>query len=151
MPATVTLATATLALPVGPTDGQIKLSSTSGIVPGLFLWLDKELVRVLSLGVSPWVNVIRGQGGTGGIPHASGVTVYIGRGDQFYSKDPVGRPPDAIHVSPWINTLNGKVWWAQGDPEPPGFGERWWQEEATVYDVGALGVRTKTSTPTSST
>ena len=151
MPATVTLAVTSLSLPVGPSDGQFKLASTTGIVPGLFLWLDKELVRVLSLGINPWVNVIRGQGGTGGIPHASSVAVYIGRGDQFYSKDPVGRPPEAIHVSPWINTRNGKVWFAQGDTEPPGVADRWWQEEAVTYDVGALGVRTRTSTPTSST
>jgi hypothetical protein len=151
MPATVTLSTTTLAEAVGPSAKAIKLTSTAGVLPGMFLFLDGELMRVVSLGVDPWVNVLRGQDATPAANHVSLVTVYIGRGDQFYGSDPVGRPPAAIAVSPWINVRNGKVFFAQGDTLPEAHADRWWQAQETEFGIGALGVRTKTRNPESST
>ena len=109
MPATVTLATTTLAQATTGGAREIKVASTTGILPGLRLFLDGELMQVVSLGISPWVNVLRGRDGTRAEIHDSGTTIYIGRADQFYSKDPVGAPAEVIEVSPYINVLNFKL------------------------------------------
>lgn len=148
MPATVTLATTTLTDAIGVLARQVRLSSTAGIIPDLRLWIDRELMRVVSLGIDPWVHVIRGVDGTATAAHSSSSPVTIGRADQFYQQDPVGMPPAAIAVSPWINTQNGNVWFAQGDAQGS---SRWWQLQTTSYDVGAFGVRTAVLNPTSST
>jgi hypothetical protein len=151
MPATVTLSTTTLAANVGASDNQIKLASTAGVTPGTRLWVDRELMAVVSLGVDPWVNVSRGVDGTAGSPHNSAATVTIGQAYQFYSSDPVGRPNEAVPVSPYINVRNGTIWYAQGDAVPGDTATRWWQAVTTTYDTGPLGVRTTTMDPTSST
>lgn len=150
MPATVTLSTTTLAAPVGPSDGAVKLTSTSGVYPGYRLFVNGELMDVISLGVDPWVNVRRGVDGTKGLDHPSLATVYIGQASQFYAKDPVGRPPNAIPVSPHINVITGAVWFAQGDTVQAD-SNRWWQKQTTTYGEGPLGVITTTYDPTAST
>lgn len=151
MPATVTLSTTTLSTPVGTSEKQIEVASTSGLTEGTRLWIDRELMSVVSLGVGNWVNVRRGVDGTNASAHASTATVYIGRADQFYSSDPVGSPPDAVLVSPYINTRSGEVWFAQGDVLPTGQAIRWWQRQTTTYETGPLGIRTTTLDPSSST
>jgi len=151
MPATVTLSTTTLQASVGAGDRQILVASTSGLIPGVRLWVDTELMSVVSLGVGNWVNVLRGESGSAAQHHDSGVTITIGQPHQFYSTDPVGAPPEAIPVSPYINVINGTVWYAQGDALPTGQSQRWWQKQTATYGVGALGVRTVTLEPTSST
>jgi hypothetical protein len=149
MPATVTLSTTTLTYGVGPAAGRIALDSTDGITPNIRLFIDGELMKVISLDVAPWVNVARGVDGTSGASHPSEATVYIGRADQFYSQDPVGRPDAAIRVSPYINAINGRVWFAQGDANTTA--NRWWQLQTTTYGIGPLGVRTATVDLTEST
>lgn len=149
MPATVTLRTTTLAAGVASTDGEVKLDSTTNVVKDTRLYVDGELMRVVSVGVDSWVKVVRGVDGTLSSAHPSGVTVYVGEAHQFYTKDPVGRPPDAIPVSPYINVQNGSVWFAQGDTTSTA--KRWWQRQTVTYTTGALGVRTSTLDPTSST
>lgn len=151
MPATATLSTTTLAAAVGPSDQQVKVASTSGLVAGDRLYLEGELMEVTGLGVDPWVNVLRGRDGTAGAAHDSETTLYIGRADQFYSVDPPGVPPEAIPVSPYINVVGGSVWFAQGDVLPSGQTNRWWQKQTTTYSEGPLGVRTETLDPTVST
>ena len=151
MPATVTLSTTTLNEGVGSTERSVKVASTSGLTSGLRLFVDGELMTVVSLGVDPWVNVLRGVDGTAAQHHDSGATIYIGRADQFFSSDPVGAPREVIPVSPHINVINGSVWFAQGDELPAGSAQRWWQKQSTTFGVGALGVRTTTLDPTSST
>lgn len=151
MPARVTLGSTLISNTVKAGDGRIRLASTSGVLPGKCLWFDGELVCVVGLDPDQWVRVRRGQSGSPAMAHASGVTVYVGDGNQFYGYDPVGRPPETFEVSPWINVLAGKVWFAQGDNDPVGVADRWWQLQSTVFDVGAMGVRTKTPSPTSST
>lgn len=151
MPATVTLGTTTLSVPVGVSETQIKVASISGILPGYRLWIGEELMAVQGFGVETYVNVRRGVDGTASAPHASSATVYIGQAHQFYSTDPVGLPNDAIPVSPYINVLNGKLWFARGDPQPDGNSHRWWEAQTTTRAVGALGVVTTTLDPTEST
>lgn len=153
MPATVTLSTTTLAESIDAFAKQIKVADASGILPGYRLWMDAELLSVVSLGIATsaytQVNVLRGVDGSAAAPHSSAATITIGRADQFYSSNPVGAPPSAIPVSPYINVVNGSVWYAQGDSE--GGGNRWWQQQQTTYSVGALGVRQAVQDPTSST
>jgi hypothetical protein len=151
MPATVTLSTTTLAAPTGPSDREVKVVSTSGITPGIHLYVEGELMFVVSLGVGTLVDVLRGRDGTAGARHEGGSTVYIGRADQFYSQDPVGIPPAAVLVSPWINATNGTIWFAQGDALPSATSRRWWQKQTATFDIGPLGVRTTILSPTSST
>ena len=152
MPATVTLSTTTLLAPLDEHEGVVTLASVSGLFPGYRLYVDRELMSVLRVGVGTQVHVNRGVDGTKGAIHVSGSTVTIGQAHQFYGKDPVGSPPEAIPVSPWINVVNGKFWYAQGDPTPAGGNvARWWQERTATYGTGPLGVRTVTYNPTSST
>lgn len=148
MPATVTLASTTLADVATDKATLIKLASTSGVYAGLRLYVDGELMHVYALDVDPWVKVKRGAEGTAAAPHPSGATVYVGRADQFYSMDPVGRPPAAIPVSPYINVINGTVWFAQGDVTPSASANRWWQKQSTIYTVTPLGARSTTLDPT---
>lgn len=151
MPATATLSTTTLAEGTGASAGAIKVASTSGLTPGIRLFIEGELMEVVSLGIDPWVNVFRGRDGTAGTEHDSGATIYIGRADQFYSMDPVGSPSEVIPVSPHINTTNGAIWFAQGSSSPRNQVRRWWQKQSVSMSQGPLGVRTRTYDPTSST
>lgn len=148
MAATVTLATTTLQANVGQFDSQIKPGSTSGMAPGVRLFLDGELMTVISLDPGSLVSVRRGQDGSSTQAHASTATVYIGRADQFFSQDPIGTPAAPVAVSPYINVVNGSVWFAQGDEAGPGTPARFWQKVTTTPDIGALGVRTSTAAPT---
>ena len=154
MPATVTLSTTTLTFQVEPLETEVTLASVSGVLPGMRLFVDKELMAVTDLvdGTSR-VQVRRGVDGTPATRHSSSATVTLGDSDQFYAQDPVGVPDSAFPVSPYINALNGKVFFAQGDVaqfqgQPV---NRWWQEVTTTYGQGALGVRYSESNPTSST
>jgi hypothetical protein len=151
MPARVTLGTTLNTNTILAGDGRIRLASTSGVFPGKFLFIDGELMRVVGPDPDQWFRVLRGQAGTPVLPHVSGCTVYIGEGSQFYAQDPVGRPPETFEVSPWINVQGNRVWFAQGDNDPVGLADRWWQLQVLTRDVGALGVRTATPSPTSST
>jgi hypothetical protein len=149
MPATVTLATATLTFGVGPGDNEITLSSLSGVVPGYCLWIDRELMQVKELKSSTRVRVVRGESGTFASAHSSSATVTIGRCDQFYSVDPQGRPGETFPVSPYINVINGKVWMAQGDAISGA--NRWWQEVTQTYGTGPFGIRTQEASISAST
>lgn len=149
MPATTTLSTTGLVVELKSNETQVKVVSTSGLTPGMALFCEGELMTVVSLGVDPWVNVKRGVGGAPATYHEPGATIYIGRPDQFYMVDPTGSPVENILVSPYINTVNGTIWFAQGDSLEGAY--RWWQKQQTVYGVGPLGVRTYTLDPTSST
>lgn len=151
MAATVTLATTTLAATVSASESAIKVESTSGLTPGVRLFMDGELMSVVSLGIAPWVNVKRGVDGTPAREHISGATIYIGEGHQFFQYDPVGAPPPAIAVSPHINVLNGSIWFAQGNPDSQSQAQRWWQKQTTSHGTGPLGVAVQTPSPTSST
>lgn len=149
MPATTTLLTTTLNRAVGATDDRLSVASVTNILVGRRLWIDQELMEVLSIS-DPWVTVRRGLDGTTSKGHSNGQTVTIGRAQEFYWQDPVGRPEPAVLVSPWINVTNGTVWYAQGDVQAPG-SVRWWQKQTATYTTGALGRRIETLDPTSST
>lgn len=149
MPATYTLSTTSFLIPVSQGATQVKVASTSGLTPGVRLFADKEMMQVVSLGVSTLVNVKRGVDGTAAAPHGSDVTVYIGTGDQFFAYDPVGQPPPIVLVSPHINVRTGDVWFAQGDDLTSG--QRYWQKQSVARAVGPLGVLTATPDVTAST
>lgn len=152
MPATVTLATATLTYSVSPDAVEVQLSSVSGVDVGDRLWIDRELMKVNSVVTGTTrVKVNRGVDGTAASNHWSRATVTIGRPDQFYTTDPVGSPSTVIPVSPYINVLNGRVWYAQGDSLPDGATYRWWEEVTQTYGIGPLGVRTQVASLSSST
>lgn len=151
MPATATLSTTTLTAPVSSSAPEISVASTSGLLPGMRLWVDRELMSVVSLGVGTLVNVQRGVDGSSASAHSSSSTVTIGRGDQFFSSDPTGQPSPEISVSPYINVVSGDVFLAQGSTLPEGSNVRWWQKVTTTYGVGSFGVVTATQAPTSST
>lgn len=151
MAATVTLATTTLTRAVSPSDSDVQLASLTGVVPGLRLYMDRELMTVLSLGIGTLVNVLRGKDGTITCGHSGGSTVTIGRGDQFYDFDPVGLPPNEVLVSPWINVRNGKWWTAEGDEVGPGLSARYWAETTATRSIGALGARLTTNAATTTT
>lgn len=143
----ITLATTTLAASVDPLDQAVTLVSSSGVVPGMRLYVDRELMAVVSLGVGTVVNVLRGVGGTATAAHSSSALVTMGTPDQFYMQDPVGPPPADVLVSPWINVVNGIQWVSQGDDTGPGQSARWWAPLQVTHDVGPLGVRTAVSAP----
>jgi hypothetical protein len=123
------------------------LASTSGITPGVRLYADRELMSVDRLtGVGNEAVVRRGIEGTAATRHASNTAVYIGRGDQFYSSDPVGLPPIVVPVSPYINVLTGVAWVAQGDEAGPGNAGRLWAPITVTQAAGAFGSTVVTTT-----
>lgn len=147
MPASNPLATTTFLTPVGKSDTQVRVASTSGLRAGMRLFADRECMQVVSLGVSTLVNVRRGVDSTSADVHGTDVLVYIGTPDQFFTYDPQGQPPNALMVSPHINLTNGLVWFAQGDDAS----SRYWTPQTVTRAVGPLGVVTVTYSPTSST
>ena len=152
MPATVTLASATLTYRVDVGDWEITLSDVTNVQPGYRLYIDRELMKVQRLvSGSNRVQVKRGTDGTAAAIHSSSATVWIGQPQQFYDYDPVGSPLPEVLVSPWINVRDGRVFFAQGDVQPNGRTYRWWQNMTTVYDQGSLGIRTQVGSPSSST
>lgn len=147
MQATFTLATTSFTAPVGALDTQVTLASTSGIVPGVFLFANRELFKVLALtGIGNGVRVLRGHDGTATGPHGTGETVYLAQGYQLFASDPQGLAPATVLANPYINTRNGTVWVVQGDDVGSGTGARSWQPVTTTQTAGALGVRVDTVT-----
>lgn len=145
--ATATLATTTLVFAVDAGARHWQLASTTGIVQGTRLWLDRELAAVEQLtGINNIVLVRRGVDQTIATPHQSSATVTLGRADQFYSTDPVGLPPIPILVYPYINVTTGVSWVAQGDETGPGAAARIWAPITSTETQGAMGVRVVTTT-----
>ncbi len=142
MAALATLATTLLVNPVASSDSSVQLTSLDGVLPGLCLYADRELMIVVSLGLGTSVNVLRGQSGTASTPHASQSVVTIGRGDQFYDTNPAGLPVQPVLVSPWINVLSGEQWFYQGDETGANAGAAYWQRTLHTRGIGSLGVRT---------
>jgi hypothetical protein len=164
MPATVVLPVTSLLYAVDSTSSFVVLSSSasstndagtvtslvtaSQILVGTGLWIEQELMKVqevLSDPIGVKYRVQRGQGGSSSQPHSSMVHVTIGSLDKFYTRDPKGRPSEAVLVSPWINTVSGRVWFPQGDSLS--VSERYWQEVTNTYGIGPLGIRTESSSP----
>lgn len=138
--ATVSLSTTTLSRTVEPSDSKVYLASTSGVTPGVRLFLDRELLAIERLtGIGTEVIVRRGVDGTVASRHATNTAVYIGRPDQFYSTDPVGLPPNELLVYPYINVITGDLWTAEGDESGPGLQGRIWSKVTRSIDAGALG------------
>jgi len=150
MAALATLTTTTLVNPVSSSESMLILTSVTGIVPDLYLYADRELMKVTSIGITSTagtqVYVRRGADGTAGAPHHSGALVTIGRGDQFYMTNPVGAATASPLVNPWINVLTGEQWTVQGDDAAP-----YWARTEYVHTVGAFGVRSSVATTSDTT
>lgn len=147
MQATFTLSTTGFAATVAKADTQVIVTDTSGVVPGVFLFANREVFKVIGLtGVGNAVSVLRGREGTETRPHGTGETIYIAQGYQLFQSDPQGLPPVAVLVNPHINVTNGTIWVVQGDDVGPGTDARSWQPVTTTQAPGALGVRVTTST-----
>lgn len=169
MPATTVLPLTSLMYAVSANMDTVVLSATSSttsdagvvtstlvtasyITVGTGLFIDQELTQVTQILSDPLgvkYRVKRGLGGSMAQPHNSQAPVTIGSMDKFYSYDPKGRPRDAVLVSPWINTVSGRIWMPQGDsvPAAPFAAFRWWQDVTNTYGIGPLGVRTQVSSP----
>lgn len=151
MQATFTLSTTAFASKVSATDSQVNLASTSGIVPGVQLFANRELMQVIGLtGVGNMVTVLRGRDGTETRTHGTGETIYIAQGYQLFLQDPTGLPSKGnVLVNPHINVANGIVWVIQGDDEGPMADARQWVPVTSPQAAGSLGVRVATvTTPT---
>ena len=140
--ATVNLASTTFTQPVAAGDTILYLASTSGIFPGVFLFANREAMKVEYIsGVNSGVKVRRGVAGTATRVHSPLETVYIALGSQLYEQDPQGVPSAGVYVSPHINVLNGNVWVPTGDETQDGSQARMWQLVTSSPGAGALGVR----------
>lgn len=151
MQATFTLSTTSFLSKVLVSDSQVNLASTSGIVPGVFLFANRELLQVVGLtGVGNYATVLRGRDGTETRTHGTGETIYLAQGYQLFQSDPQGLPSKGnVLVNPHINVANGIAWVIQGDDEGPGADARQWVPVTTTQIGGALGVRVTTvTTPT---
>lgn len=117
--ATVTSTTTTAA--IAASDNFVNLTSGTGVAAGVGIFVDKEMLRVVSV-AAPFSTtrprVARGQDGTRLATHVSGVTVYIGPTSTVAGPGPFWQsdPPAGTCVlgneqySRRINTLNGKHW-----------------------------------------
>lgn len=145
--ATTTLSTTTIIVTIESSDTKIQLASLTGVTPGMLLYCDRELMRVVApTGIGTGVSVLRGVSGTVTRRHGSSQAVYIGRPDQFYMTDPMGTPAPEPLVTPHINVINGVIWAVQGDDTGPGADARSWQPVTTTQTIGPLGVRVNTIT-----
>jgi hypothetical protein len=140
MSALATLTTTTLAAAVSSSDSRVQLTSIAGVVPGIFLYCEQELMLVEGMSIGTEVLVQRGVEGTSGQAHSSLDPVTIGRGDQFYQTNPFGGAPAVQLVSPWINVLTGEQWTAQGD-ETGLTPNLYWARTQYARSIGAFGVR----------
>lgn len=145
--ATITLATTTLSSTNEAGDPLVTLASLTGITAGTRLYIDSELMAVDRLtGIGTQVIVRHGVGSTSTTRHGAGSVVTFGRGDQFYSRNPMGLPVNGVPVLPYINVQNATIWTVQGDDEGAGADGRTWQPITQSQYIGALGVRVNVTT-----
>jgi hypothetical protein len=123
----------------------VLLDSISGVLPKTCLYVDRELMSVISLGVGKEVNVRRGVAGTGASKHSPATYVVTGRQDQFRSSDPLGSPSNEAPIQPWINVETGRIWLQEGDEL--GNNLHYWQEVSLSHVAGVLGFTGVSFTP----
>lgn len=108
MAATYTLSSTTLPVAITADATHIKVASVANIVKGQWLVSQFEAMQVERVDGAetpyPKVLVTRGVGGSFATAQPANTTVYIGTGDQFYQKDPIGAPAAPPLVLPYINT-----------------------------------------------
>lgn len=120
-----TLTTTTLSAALTNSQTSFQVASGTGITgvsasgPGSFLFVDRELMQVISVPTAgsgtTLVNVMRGVGGTRATAHLTGILTYIGNGDWFAGA-PVGTVPSGsctksnLYVYPDIHVLDGSIY-----------------------------------------
>lgn len=148
MAATFSLTGLRLTRGVDEREPVVSVTSTSGLAPGIRLFVDKEMLSVVSLGPDG-VRCLRGVDGTRATHHDSGAIGVFGAADLFFTYDPQGAPGEVVLVYPHINIRTGDAWFPQGDEAPAGKAYRWWQKAEITYSQGALGILRVTFTPAS--
>lgn len=176
---TQTYLTAAQAAPANPgtppvPQGYAQVNSATGITAPAFngtatintqnqwqLYIDHELETVVGVNGST-LQVLRGQGGTRAVSHASGAMVLAGHPNWFYVADPgslslqgivspTSEPCVLANVvaSPWVNIRTGLQWvcnpvmliWQ------PGFGNPFLPQGAAMATVASVGGATNISFP----
>lgn len=108
--AQATINSTTTAAAVTATAQTIRLASTSTIVAGQLLYVDREMMSVQSVS-SPTVMVTRGVNGTRAYAHASGAVVWTGPANYFSQAEPAG-PCVAVNevALPRIVAITGEIY-----------------------------------------
>lgn len=147
---TNTLTTTTLSSAVANgTVSAVQVASATGISgvtasnPGSFLYIDRELMQVISVSGTT-INVFRGQGGTAATPHLTGMLVWIGNGDWF-SNGSVGSVPQGTctassqYYYPHIHVLDGSMFTCSAEG-------RWGYAGPSGFHYGLPNSRTAVTT-----
>lgn len=119
--AAITSTTATT-IPLTSTAG-LTASYCGGNVNNCALWVDRELMSVISVPASGSVRVVRGFAGTTSALHKTSQTVVIAPNNAFSASDwdNTGRAPGGPCTAsnypylPIINTTNGNIWLCYGN------------------------------------
>lgn len=150
MIATFTLPSTTFAASVAEGDNQVNMTSTTSVFPGIFLFANREAMKVVGILPNGNVSVLRGRHGTATRSHATNETVWVAPGYQLFEIDPQGTlGAGAVPFSnPHINVLTGAVWVTVGDDDGPMSGARVWQQVTTTpTQIDPDGRQTVTFTP----
>ncbi len=150
MIATFTLPSTTFAASVAEGDTQVNLTSTTGVFPGIFLFANREALKVTGFMPNGNAAVLRGQNGTATRAHATNETVWVAPGYQLFDIDPQGTlgPKTVPLCNPHINVQSGAVWVTVGDDDGPMVGARVWQQVTTTTSQSDPdGRQTTTFTP----
>lgn len=113
---TNTLFGTTLSAAITNSQNSFSVASVAHIVPttntyNTDLFVDAELMVVVSQPSGTTVNVLRGQGGTKATAHVASSVVIIGKPAWFYAFDPQGACTAASTlVGPVVNYKNGQQW-----------------------------------------
>ena len=94
-----------------PPSNLVTLASGTGVTRTTLLYVDRELMQVLSIANSPTFQVARAVSGTLISAHASGATVKVGQPQYFGNAEkPVGGACTATSelISPYINISTGR-------------------------------------------
>ncbi len=102
-----------------PLGNAVTVTANTGITAGVRLYVDKELMFVNSINTTTNIAQVRrglGEGGTSGVTHAAGATVYIipvgsAVGQAYRVNDPSGTCTATNEAYlPVINTKTGAIW-----------------------------------------
>lgn len=141
------LTATTLSAAVTSTQKTVTLASATNVSAGVDLYIDAELMRVLGVatGTTTTFNVLRGQGGTATVSHASGAGVYVGPPNYFSQTDPSGTCTRTSEVAlPRIVPKSGSIYECSGN----GAGSMWTLISRGGYPAstpGALSSQTYTA------
>ncbi len=101
---------------IGQTDDVIQVTSATNMVApslssgtvGSQLWVEGEVMKIRSISST---SITVGRYDTVRVAHASGVVIWFGSPNWFYSSPPVGACTlSTTYAHPWIDTVNRRIW-----------------------------------------